>query len=189
MHWPVSLRGCRSRHSPAIRSNLCRSTLQPLKGCRGFAHLGFRRDRSKMNSKQYSGEANEEFRNGDQPIVLSWSVRSSLEAATRALFDLGDQFSADFLRPAGEAALVSPDSVCGVFKHLPSLFIDGVAASHIGARRAACAHRCIRCVMILLLRHRITLVGETKDGTPVGSRTPTTRHGAFWFHQAWAHIT
>src|SRR5260370_7696721 len=65
MHWPVLLRGCRSRHSPAIRSNLCRSTLRPPKGCRGFAHLGFRRDRSKMNSKRYSGEANEEFRNGD----------------------------------------------------------------------------------------------------------------------------
>jgi hypothetical protein len=36
----------------------------------------------------------------------------------RALFDLGDQFSADFLRPAGEAALVSPDSVSWrVFKN------------------------------------------------------------------------
>jgi hypothetical protein len=34
-----------------------------------------------------------------------------LEAATRALFDPGDQFSADFLHPAGEAALVPPDSV------------------------------------------------------------------------------
>lgn len=48
------------------------------------------------------------------PIVLPWPVRSGLEAATRALFDLGDQFSTDFLRPAGEAAFVSPDSVCGV---------------------------------------------------------------------------
>jgi hypothetical protein len=28
-----------------------------------------------------------------------------LEAATRALFDLGDQSSTDFSRPAGEAAL------------------------------------------------------------------------------------
>ena len=37
------------------------------------------------------------------PIVLPWPVRRGLEAATRALFDLGDQFSADFLRPAGEA--------------------------------------------------------------------------------------
>jgi hypothetical protein len=48
------------------------------------------------------------------PIVLRWPVRSSLEAAMRAMFDLGDHFSADFLRPAGEAAFVSPDSVCGV---------------------------------------------------------------------------
>ena len=45
------------------------------------------------------------------PIVLPWPLRSGLEAATRALFDLGDQPFADFLRPAGEAALVSPDSV------------------------------------------------------------------------------
>jgi hypothetical protein len=37
------------------------------------------------------------------PIVLPWPVRRGLEAATRALFDLGDQFSADFLRPAGDA--------------------------------------------------------------------------------------
>jgi uncharacterized protein (DUF2236 family) len=52
-----------------------------------------------------------------------------LEAATRALFDLGDQFSADFLRPAGEGALVSPDSVSWrVFKNPLSLFIGGVAA-------------------------------------------------------------
>jgi uncharacterized protein (DUF2236 family) len=52
-----------------------------------------------------------------------------LEAATRALFDLGDQFFADFLRPAGESALVSPDSVSWrVFKNQLSLFIGGVAA-------------------------------------------------------------
>jgi uncharacterized protein (DUF2236 family) len=51
-----------------------------------------------------------------------------LEAATRVLFDLGDQ-SADFLRPAGEAALVPPDSVSWrVFKNPLSLFIGGVAA-------------------------------------------------------------
>src|SRR5262249_19926871 len=106
MHWPVLPRGCRSRHSPAIRSNLCRSTLRPPKDCRGFAHLGFRRARSTMNSKQYWVRAKEEFRNGDHPIDMAWPVRSSLEAATPALFDFGDQFSADFLRPAGEAALV-----------------------------------------------------------------------------------
>jgi uncharacterized protein (DUF2236 family) len=63
------------------------------------------------------------------PIVLPWPVRSGLEAATRALFDLGDQFSVDFSRPAGEAALVPPDSVSWrVFKNPLSLFIGGVAA-------------------------------------------------------------
>lgn len=61
-------------------------------------------------------------------IVLPWPLRSGLEAATRVLFDLGDQ-SADFLRPAGEAALVPPDSVSWrVFKNPLSLFIGGVAA-------------------------------------------------------------
>ena len=63
------------------------------------------------------------------PIVLPWPLRSGLEAATRALFDLGDQSCADFLRPLGEAALVSPDSVSWrVFKNPLSLFIGGVAA-------------------------------------------------------------
>jgi uncharacterized protein (DUF2236 family) len=63
------------------------------------------------------------------PIVLPWPLRSSLEVATRALFDLGHQSSADFLQPAGEAALVSPDSVSWrVFKNPLSLFIGGVAA-------------------------------------------------------------
>ena len=63
------------------------------------------------------------------PIVLPWPLRSGLEAATRALFDLGDQFSADFSQPVGEGALVSPDSVSWrVFKNPLSLFIGGVAA-------------------------------------------------------------
>jgi uncharacterized protein (DUF2236 family) len=63
------------------------------------------------------------------PIVLPWPLQSGLEAATRALFDLDDQSSADFLRPSGEAALVSPDSVSWrVFKNPLSLFIGGVAA-------------------------------------------------------------
>jgi uncharacterized protein (DUF2236 family) len=63
------------------------------------------------------------------PIVLPWPLRSGLEAATRALFDLGDQFSTDFLQPAGEAALVSPNSVSWrVFKNPLSLFIGGIAA-------------------------------------------------------------
>ena len=63
------------------------------------------------------------------PIVLPWPLRSGLEVATRALFGLGDQSCADFLRPPGEAALVSPDSVSWrVFKNPLSLFIGGVAA-------------------------------------------------------------
>jgi uncharacterized protein (DUF2236 family) len=63
------------------------------------------------------------------PIVVPWPLRSGLEVATRVLFDLGDQSSADFLRPRGEAALVSPDSVSWrVFKNPLSLFIGGVTA-------------------------------------------------------------
>lgn len=63
------------------------------------------------------------------PIVLPWPLRTGLQAATRALFDLGDQPSADFLRPVGEPALVSPDSVSWrVFKNPLALFIGGVAA-------------------------------------------------------------
>jgi len=63
------------------------------------------------------------------PIVAPWPLRSGLEIATRVLFDLGDQSYADFLRPSGEAALVSPDSVSWrVFKNPLSLFIGGVAA-------------------------------------------------------------
>jgi uncharacterized protein (DUF2236 family) len=63
------------------------------------------------------------------PIVLPWPLRSGLEAATRALFDLGDQSSVDFLQPTGEAALVPADSVSWrVFKNPLSLFIGGVAA-------------------------------------------------------------
>ena len=78
----------------------------------------------------------ESFATVTTPILLPWPVRSGLEAATRPLFDLGDQFSADFLRPAGEAALVSPDSVSWrVFKNPLSLFIGGVAAV-VGARPA-----------------------------------------------------
>jgi uncharacterized protein (DUF2236 family) len=63
------------------------------------------------------------------PIILPWPLQSSLEVATQALFDRGDQSSVDFLRPRGEAALVSPDSVSWrVFKNPLSLFIGGVTA-------------------------------------------------------------
>jgi hypothetical protein len=62
-----------------------------------------------MNSKRYSGEADEEFRNGDHADRPALAGTERLGGCDAALFDLGDQFSADFLRPAGEATLVSPD--------------------------------------------------------------------------------
>jgi uncharacterized protein (DUF2236 family) len=63
------------------------------------------------------------------PIILPWPLQSSLDAAVRALLELDDTFHVDFGRPAGEAALVSPDSVSWrVFKNPFSLFIGGVTA-------------------------------------------------------------
>jgi uncharacterized protein (DUF2236 family) len=63
------------------------------------------------------------------PIVLPWPLQRSLEAAARALLEPTDQFHIDFSRPAGEAALVAPDSVSWrVFKNPLSLFIGGVTA-------------------------------------------------------------
>ena len=63
------------------------------------------------------------------PIVLPWPLQSSLEAATRALLEPNDRSHVDFLRPTGEAALVSPDSVSWrVSKNPLSLFIGGVTA-------------------------------------------------------------
>jgi uncharacterized protein (DUF2236 family) len=56
-------------------------------------------------------------------------LQSSLEAATRVLFEPVDRASLDFSQPVGEAALVSPDSVSWrVFKNPLSLFIGGVTA-------------------------------------------------------------
>ena len=63
------------------------------------------------------------------PIILPWPLQNSLEAATRALLQPGNRSCIDFSRPAGEAALVSPDSVSWcVFKNPVSLFIGGVTA-------------------------------------------------------------
>jgi uncharacterized protein (DUF2236 family) len=63
------------------------------------------------------------------PIILPWPLQSSLEAAAGALLEPGDGSHIDFLRPTGEAALVSPDSVSWrVFKNPLSLFIGGVTA-------------------------------------------------------------
>jgi len=39
------------------------------------------------------------------PIILSWRLQISLEAAARALLEPGDGPHADFSRPTGEAAL------------------------------------------------------------------------------------
>jgi uncharacterized protein (DUF2236 family) len=69
------------------------------------------------------------FAVANTPIVLPWPLQVSFETATRALLDPGDQSSVDFSRPAGEHALVSPESVSWrVFKNPVSLFIGGVAA-------------------------------------------------------------
>jgi uncharacterized protein (DUF2236 family) len=63
------------------------------------------------------------------PLVLPWPLQIGLELATRALLDPGDQSPVDFSRPAGEPALVSPDSVSWrIFKNPVSLFIGGVIA-------------------------------------------------------------
>jgi uncharacterized protein (DUF2236 family) len=63
------------------------------------------------------------------PIILPWPLQNSLEIAARLLLHTGDHSSVDFLRPAGEAALVSADSVSWrVFKNPLSLFVGGVTA-------------------------------------------------------------
>src|SRR6267378_7991596 len=73
MHLPGSLKSCRTRPSPAIRSSLCRSTPQPRTTCRGFVCSAFRRDRSKKNSKRCSSKANEETQqNCDRTARKKW---------------------------------------------------------------------------------------------------------------------
>src|SRR5215472_3290710 len=63
------------------------------------------------------------------PVVLPWPLQIGLELTTRALLDPGNQLSGDFTQPAGEPALVSPDSVSWrIFKNPVSLFIGGVTA-------------------------------------------------------------
>ena len=62
-------------------------------------------------------------------LVLPWPLQGGLEAATRALLHPQDQWSVDFGKPVGEAALASPDSVSWrVFKNPIALFIGGVTA-------------------------------------------------------------
>ena len=63
------------------------------------------------------------------PIILPWPLQNSLEIAARLLLHADDHSSIDFLRPAGEGALVSADSVSWrVFKNPLSLFVGGVTA-------------------------------------------------------------
>jgi uncharacterized protein (DUF2236 family) len=63
------------------------------------------------------------------PIILPWPLQNSLEIAARLLLNADDHSSIDFLRPAGEGALVSADSVSWrVFKNPLSLFVGGVTA-------------------------------------------------------------
>jgi uncharacterized protein (DUF2236 family) len=65
----------------------------------------------------------------NKPIALPSPLHRSLDAAMRALFESKDQPPTDFSQPAGEAALVSPDSVSWrIFKNPLSVFIGGVTA-------------------------------------------------------------
>src|SRR6478672_5727812 len=80
MHSPASLKSCRTRLSPAIRSSLCRSTPQPRTTCRGSVCSAFRRDRSKKNSKRCSSKANEETQQNCDPDGEEEMVRPTSDA-------------------------------------------------------------------------------------------------------------
>jgi uncharacterized protein (DUF2236 family) len=63
------------------------------------------------------------------PLILPWPLQKGVEIAARLLLQAGDHSSIDFLRPAGEEALLSADSVSWrVFKNPLSLFVGGVTA-------------------------------------------------------------
>lgn len=64
------------------------------------------------------------------PLTLPWPLQGRLESAVAALYVLpGGGHGDDFSGPAGEAALVAPDSLSWmVFKNPVTLFIGGVAA-------------------------------------------------------------
>src|SRR5882757_5405073 len=83
MHLPASLKSCRTRLSPAIRSSLCRSTPQPPTTCRGFVCSAFRRDRSKKNSKRCSSKANEETQQNCDRIARKKWCRPTADATGR----------------------------------------------------------------------------------------------------------
>src|SRR5262249_58433125 len=68
-----------------------------------FAAIARRGTRSNAQARQIK-----RFDIVTAPIVLPRPLRTALEAAAQALFDLGGQSSADSLRPVGQAALVRP---------------------------------------------------------------------------------
>src|SRR5260370_22342595 len=101
MHLPASLKSCRTRPSPAIRSSLCRSTPQPRTTCRGFACSAFRRDRSKKNSKRCSSKANEETQSN--PLRFEqmgfWLIRGQVAKKHKGF--TGDGAVASYLNNKG----------------------------------------------------------------------------------------
>ncbi len=62
-------------------------------------------------------------------LTLPWPLQDRLDDFLRALLEDGAAARLDFTQPAGEAALLAPDSVSWrVFKNPLSVFIGGVAA-------------------------------------------------------------
>jgi uncharacterized protein (DUF2236 family) len=62
-------------------------------------------------------------------ITLPWPLQDRLDDLLRALLDSDEQAPIDFTRPAGEPALLAPDSVSWrVFKNPLSVFIGGITA-------------------------------------------------------------
>src|SRR5579871_2529358 len=62
-------------------------------------------------------------------LTLPSPLQSRLEEAVRALLEDGQAQKIDFARPAGEGALLTPDSVSWrVFKNPLSLFVGGITA-------------------------------------------------------------
>jgi uncharacterized protein (DUF2236 family) len=67
--------------------------------------------------------------NAPGPLRLPGPLQRRLEAAFATLFQPAGRAGEDFARPAGEAALLAPDSLSwAVFKNPVTMFIGGVAA-------------------------------------------------------------
>lgn len=64
-----------------------------------------------------------------RPLTLPWPLQGRLESALAMLFQADGRTGEQFARPAGEAALIAPDSLSWmVFKNPVTMFIGGVAA-------------------------------------------------------------